>query len=114
MQLIEPSLNLSEAKYIERLIVIYMDVNPSKVTNNSKLDINNVIHTLDDCLKDVPVEKVISQVEKNRNSIWREAPGSCYRYLKMKFLENNSHYFRWTQLEVISTWKITMKLTIHE
>lgn len=79
MQLIEPSLNSSEAKYIERLITIYM--NPANSTNNSELDINEVvIHTIDDCLTDGPVEKMVTLFEQNRNSIWREAPGWWYSY----------------------------------
>lgn len=76
MQLIEPPLNLFEAKYIERLITIYMDLNSSNSTISSKLDLNDVvIHTLDECLKDDPVEKMVTEVEQNGNSVWREAPG---------------------------------------
>lgn len=94
VQLIEPSLNSSEAKHIEQLITIYMDLNPSNSTNNSKLCSNDVvIHTLDDCLKDGPVDKMVTEVKQNGKSIWREAPGWWYSYSfylisKKKFHEN--------------------------
>lgn len=79
MQLIEPALSSYEAKNIDRLINIYMDLNPSNSIINSNVN-DVVVHTLHDCLKDGQVEKMFTQAEQNGNSIWREAPGWRYSY----------------------------------
>lgn len=74
--MIEPSLNGNEAKSIERLISIYMNLNPTKRFNlNDDTMLNDsIVHTFDECLQKNPhqVDKPLKPIE---NSIWREAPG---------------------------------------
>lgn len=71
VQLIEPSLSTTEAKYVERLITIYMDENP---IINAKID-EDTIHTLDEFLEKNQMEKLISTENHIQSSIWKEAPG---------------------------------------
>lgn len=75
--MIEPALQKSEVKHIERLITIYMNQEPLAKFAASQSPNNDEVYTLQDCIQSNPVTPIeISNGNGHvRKSIWREAPG---------------------------------------
>lgn len=70
VQLIEPALSETQTQYIERLLAIYLDEEPSK--SNQSID-DGKIYTLEDYTpKTVSSSVETADVE---GSIWKQTPG---------------------------------------
>lgn len=75
VQLIEPALEKSEVKQIERLISIYMNQEPLSKFNASHGPENEKVHTYEDFIATKSTAPMDVCDEYIGNSIWREAPG---------------------------------------